>query len=799
MKPIILWLLCLFTSLAISQTCNLKLDGLVVDSHDGGPLDGAVITLIGQGSVFMSDIDGAFEISDLCPGSVALQISHPECRSAVFEFELNEDRERTFRLEHHLESLNEVIITGKAYQTQSESLLNNDIERDQIERFTSGSLGDVLKTISGVSSLNTGNTVVKPVINGLHSSRVVTVNNGVVMQDQEWGAEHAPAIDVNTAGNITVLKGASALQYSGSAIGGVIVAQPQRVVLKDSLYGQTLLSGATNGRGGSLSSTLYLGTEKGWFGELQGTIKRFGDFEAPDYILSNTGVFERSFLLRGGINRLHYGLEASYSYFRTEIGILRASHLGGASDQVRAINSDRPLIIEPFTYEIGAPRQDVTHHTARVSYFQRIENVGKLTVQYDLQINERFEFDVRRGGRSDKPAVDLELTTHHLHAGLETRIGDQTSLNVGLEGRFQENFADPSTGVRRLIPDYEQYDFGVFAIADHRLSENLVAEAGIRYDYRYMDVLKFYRKTFWEERGYDEEFPELVVEDFGTQVLTNPQPDFSNISATAGVNYSFGEGYVLFANYSLAMRAPNASELYSEGLHHSASRIELGDLRFDSETANRFALTLQKQQGRFRFTINPFLNLIDDFILIEPTGVQQTIRGNFQVWEYRQTQAHLMGFDLDAQFDISDAFAYVGQFSLIKGYDRTLDLPLINMPPVNWLNEITWSRPQWYDLRISLQSQYVFEQNEFPDNNFDVFIPETGETVEVDVSTPPPAYHLMHLRTDASFNLNERSDLVVGLTINNLFDTSYRDYLNRLRYYADDLGRNFILNLKLNY
>jgi iron complex outermembrane receptor protein len=799
MKPILFWLALSFSALAFSQNCDLRLTGTVVDSHDDTPLEGATIYLAGTDRAVLSDLNGRFELGGICPGDLTLVVDHPQCTRLEFSLNMTDDRERTIRMEHHLESLNEVIITGKSYQTQSESLLNNQIDREQIEQFTSGSLGDVLKTISGVSSLNTGNTVVKPVINGLHSSRVVTVNNGVVMQDQEWGAEHAPAIDVNTVGNVTVLKGASALQYSGSAIGGVIVADPQRIAIKDTLYGQTLLSGATNGRGGSISSSLFLGREKGWFAELQGTVKRFGDFEAPDYVLSNTGVYERNIMVRGGINKLHYGLEASYSYFRTEIGILRASHLGGASDQVRAINSDRPLIIEPFTYEIGSPRQDVTHHTGRIAYFQRIQDVGKLTVQYDLQINERFEFDVRRGGRSDIPAVDLLLTTHHLHAGLETKLSNLTGLNVGLEGRFQENVADPSTGVRRLIPDYEQYDFAAFAIADHRFNDRLVGEVGLRYDYRYMDVLKFYRKTFWESRGYDELYPEIVVEDFGTQVLTNPQPDFSNFSATAGVNYSFSDGYVLYANYSLAMRAPNASELYSEGLHHSASRIELGDLGFDSETANRFSATLQKQTGRFRFTVNPFLNLIDDFILIEPTGVQQTIRGNFQVWEYRQTQATLLGFDIDAQFNISDALLYNGQFSFIKGYDRTMDLPLINMPPVSTLNELVWMHPEFYDLRISLQSQYVFEQNEFPDNNFDVFIPETGESVEVDVSTPPPAYHLMHLSGDATFKLNEKSDLAVGLTINNLFDTSYRDYLNRLRYYADDLGRNIILNLKLNY
>ena len=38
-----------------------------------------------------------------------------------------------------------------------------------------------------------------------------------------------------------------------------------------------------------------------------------------------------------------------------------------------------------------------------------------------------------------------------------------------------------------------------------------------------------------------------------------------------------------------------------------------------------------------------------------------------------------------------------------------------------------------------------------------------------------------------------------GLTIDNLLDTSYREYLNRNRYFADDLGRNIVLQLKFSY
>ena len=225
-------------------------------------------------------------------------------------------------MEHHIEELNRITIEGKAYSDKTKTILESTINKDELERFSSGSLGDALKNLSGVSSLSTGNTVVKPMINGLHSSRVVIINNGVRMEDQEWGAEHAPNIDINTVSNLTVIKGAGALQFSGDAVGGVIIAEASKVPVKDSLYGKTLMTAASNGRGLSLSSQLTKSYQNGWYSTLQGTLKQFGDFETPDYVLSNTGIFERNASLKVGFNRFDYGIEAYYSIFKNEIGIL---------------------------------------------------------------------------------------------------------------------------------------------------------------------------------------------------------------------------------------------------------------------------------------------------------------------------------------------------------------------------------------------------------------------------------------------------------------------------------------------
>ncbi|KKM62268.1 hypothetical protein LCGC14_1523410, partial [marine sediment metagenome] len=690
MRNYVLVLLLYCSGSAISQTCSNSLSGTVIDSHDGTLLVGATLIVAGTEQSVDTDFEGKFTISGLCDQSYSIQVYHPYCSTRGFTVRVSGDTKRTFRLEHHLEELNEVTLQGKAMLTKTKTLNENVISSDALERFSSGSLGDALNSLSGVSSLNTGNTVVKPMINGLHSSRVLIINNGVRMEDQEWGSEHAPNIDVNSAGNLRLIKGAGALQYGGDAVGGVIVAESAKIPVTDSLYGKTILTGASIGRGTSLTTQLTKSYKNGWYAAVQGTVKRFGDFEAPEYVLSNTGTFERNAALHVGLNRFNYGLEAYYSLFKNEIGILRASHLGGAEDQIRAIASNRPLVINDFTYDINSPRQDVTHQLARLKAFKRFEGIGKVSLQYDFQQNHRLEYDVRRGDDRNDASLDLQLKTHTAMLDFDSHLSENSSLKAGLMGRFQNNFANPGTGVRRLIPDYDKYDFGVYATVDYRLNDDWLVEAGGRFDYSYMDVLKYYRASLWEARGYDERYPEIVVLELDNQILANPEPNFNNFSATLGTTYSFNDNYKMYLNYSLASRAPNPSELFSEGLHHSASRIELGDLDFNSEIGHKVALTFQRESDIFSFSVNPYVQRIDDFIVIEPTEVQQTIRGNFQVWEYRQTNAQLLGVDVDASYAFAHNFRYNHQFSVAKGNDLSRKEPLINMPPVNTKNAVVY-------------------------------------------------------------------------------------------------------------
>jgi iron complex outermembrane receptor protein len=793
---LLILLLNIFTSTVIGQNCTYTFSGIVEDSHDKSIIVGATVYIKNQNKYTATDVNGKFTITNVCEGKLVIEVSHLACNTKTFELKLTDDTYKVIDIEHHIEELEEINVHGqlaKKTKTSQETL----IKAKALDNFSDANLGDALKEVSGVSSINTGNSIVKPVINGLHSSRILTSVNGVRLQDQDWGIEHAPNVDINAASSISVIKGANALEYGGDAIGGVIVMNPRKFVRKDSLYGKTILSQQNNGRLFSVSTNLNKTTSKGWYVNGNASFKRAGDFNAPGYNLTNTGVNSYGISLAGGYKETNRGFDVYYSYLSNEIGILRASHIGTTGDLVSAINNGQPLVIDDFSYTINNPKQDVTHQLVKAKMYKRLEELGKLSIQYDFQNNERLEFDVRRGGRSDIAATDLTLKTHTVSADMKFDTDPHRIYKIGISGGYQNNFSNPETGVRRIIPDYDKFNAGIYGISEFSFNGFLLS-AGVRYDYNHINAKKFYLKSRWDSLNYDQDFSNIIIEDFGTQYLVNPKFNFHNVSASTGLLYQLNPKNSFIFNYGLSNRAPNPSELFSDGLHHSAARIELGNLRIQPETSHRFSGTYKFESSKINLSVEAFFNRINDFIYLEPSGTETTLRGTFVVWDYKQVNANLLGIDTNVTYNINENLIISNKSSLLKGKDIDNSRALIDIPPFKTVSSILYKKDNWNNFFASVESIFNARQNEYPNNNFTTFVATTNTNELVDISTPPSGYHLLNFSSGFDFNMSE-TNIALQFSVNNLLDTSYRDYLNRQRFFADDLGRNFKIQLKINY
>jgi iron complex outermembrane receptor protein len=752
---------------------------------------------IGQ-KIIRCDASNIYKVENLPFGNTKIFISLIGYQSIDTIIDLKSNLKLDFKLKISTNRLQEVVIQQKA-DSNNKSFAEQHVNLKTIEKYSNQSLGDILKEVAGISSLKTGNTVVKPIINGLYGSRVPIINNNVRLEDQQWGTEHAPNFDVNSASKITVIKGASGLQYGGDAIGGLVLIESLNVK-KDTLFGKTILNLDSNGKGGSVSSSIHKGNDLGLSWNALATFKYMGDKQTPDYVLSNTGNREINFSGDLKYTSKKYDVTAFYSYYKSLIGILSASHTGNVNDLYQSITNKISSKIDDFTYSIKNPKQDVTHQITKFNFNYYFNESAFVSIQYAFQFNKRLEFDLRRGDYKDIPALDLDLKTNTLNIDYKKTSHDWI-LKSGISASNQNNYANPAIGIRPLIPNYDKIDFGAYGITNYNFSDRFSVDCGLRYDFSKIDATKYYQKSRWDERGYNETFPELIVADFGTQWLTKPSFIFHNILASAGMHKRTDNNWQFFTNVSFASRNPNPSEFFSDGLHHSTGVIELGDLNLDKEQSTKLSVTIEKKTNRFSFEINPYINHIQDYIFLKPVGFETTIRGAFPVWEYQQTNVRLLGIDIQADWNITNQWLYLFSLGYVNGKNSSQNEPLIDMPPLNLNNKIQFSKKEWHELILELKSEIVLKQNQYPGNNFytNIIKDNEFESVFVDISTAPPAYNLLHFYSEMKFKTFKKTTRTMAFSVQNIFNVSYRDYLNRQRFFADEIGRSFQIQLKFNY
>lgn len=792
LQKILFGLLFLFTNLAFSQ---YKVSGQIIDENNQ-PVSGCHIHIGNKNTT--SSSSGYYSLRNLLKGEHKIFVTNLNYTSVTESFTLNSDLEYNIRLKSKSNILAEVAIS-KRKNTENNSISEQKIKTETIEKYSNKTLGDALKEIAGVTILRTGSNIVKPVINGLHSSRVPIFTNNVRLEDQQWGAEHAPNFDINSAGKITVIKGASGLQYSGDAVGGLILIEPL-VVIKDTLFGKTISNFSTNGRGGTISSSIHKGNFCDWSWNALGTFKYFGDRNAPDYVLSNSGNRELNF--SGDLTYMgkNYTATAFYSLYDAQIGILSASHIGSANDLRNSIDFFQPAIINDFTYNLKNPKQDVKHHLAKLNFKYTVNEFSTIDFQYAFQFNKRLEFDIRRSAFKNTPALDLELVTQNIKFAWE-RKKEKLEIKSGLNIDYQTNTASSETKIKPLIPDYNKIDFGVYGIVNYNISESLTLDTGIRYDFSKIDAQKFYLKSSWNEKNYDVLLSSFIIGENGNQWLTNPNFTFHNVSASIGLRKEYSNNWNWFINTSLATRNPNPGELFSDGLNHSSARVEIGDLLLQKEQSFKFATTLQKKWQSFSIEINPYVNSISNYNFLKPTRIETSIRGTFPVWEYLQTNALLTGLDLNTLWNISEHWKHQFTFASVNGVDKVKDEPLIAMPPINFTNKMIFYKKEWNSLQLELKNEVVLRQTQFPNNNFTTQIIENNAltNVNVDISSPPKAYQLWDFYSEMKFKTFKKAFATVAFSVQNILNTNYRDYLNSQRFFVNELGRNFQIQLKLNY
>ncbi len=770
-------------SLGAQGSCDFEVKGQVIDLETNEPLPFATIKIVGSEKGVICGTDGRFRIADICDEEVDLEIQYVGYKKLVHHHDFHHSDPIIYLAVD--ETLLESVVVEESRKEELKSL---SVQRKEVDNLTlvSNSLSELTESLSGVTMLKTGTNISKPIIHGLHSNRVLVINDGVRHAYQVWGEEHAPEIDPSHVDQIEIVKGAGTVKYGPEALGGVILYNSKRPQFSKSLNGSIGSSYSSNGRAASSKLSIGHGTRRfawnlGGFGIYQ------ADLEAPNYNLSNTGKREYGGSFNALWHQSKFDFQVSGSYFEQEIGILRASIVGSLKDLQNAINDSIPKPTFAPTYDLQNPRQ-VTKHGVVKSNLALFLGDHVFNLQYAYQQNIRREFDVRRGELNDRPVIDLDLQSHTFEAEWIQPSRGLWQGTTGFQGYTQNSVNEPESNPANFVPDYDVLNLGAFTVQSLDFNKTTL-EFGARFDYQSLQVADTIRETFT----------------YANEIR------FSNPTFTLGFKRQVSEHLSLYSNIGTAWRPPNVAELYSFGYHHS--RIQFGlwryslepsittpvDSVFDQSFRNVPAekgikwvsgLELNKAKTTAEFIF--YANRINDYIFLRPYGVTTNVAGTFAYFIYDQTDALFIGSDWDIRYQHSSELTSEIKLSYLfaKSIDR--NQPLIEIPSFNADYTVEYKKGNW---RYAINLDFIAKQWNEPLVIAPIDI-DDGE-VEVDRNTDifdfmPPPNGFVLVGTKINY---ERKHWDVQIKAHNLFNRSYRIYTDRLRYFADAPGRNFTFSI----
>jgi hypothetical protein len=657
------------------------------------------------------------------------------------------------------QNIGEIVVTGVRQQASINSV-SNKIDESLIDRSMGKSLASILEHVSGVSSIQTGTTVAKPVINGMYGNRILIVNNGARQTGQQWGVDHAPEIDQNSSGSIEIIKGAESVRYGSEALGGIIVMNQKALP-----YGQTALSGhlrtlyGNNGKRYSVvaqaEGTIPFSKNLAW--RLQGTYANSGDQSTAKYVLNNTGYREHDFSASLGYKLNALKLEGYYSMYNLKLGVLNSAQLGSEDLLKERIALGQPAEVYPYSRHINYPFQQIVHHTAIGKVYFDAGKYGNFFWQTAFQADDRQENRIRRMNLSYIPAVSMYLTSFQNQLKWNLAY-NKWNTEAGATYLHIRNRNQTGTGVVPLIPNYTEYDLGIYAIQKYR-NGNWTAEAGIRFD-----------NQETRASGYDY-----------TGKLYGGHHVFSNFSYNLGTSYRFNEQLKLTSNLGLAWRAPHVHELYSNGNELGSGMFVMGDSTMHSEQSTKWVTSLSYRSAFAEVRVDAYLQWINGYIYDEPLKGRYVtvISGSYPLFQYKQTDAFFRGIDFDVRLRPIQHVEYHLLSGLIWANEKQTGNYLPYIPSARFDHDITWE-----DIRVGkgnawlqLKHRLVLKQTRFnPANDL--------------IDFTPPTYNLFGLEAGIDWPLGERNKLRMLLAADNLFNNEYKEYTNRSRYYAHDMGRD---------
>lgn len=757
------------------------LTGTITDAKSGRPLMGVTVYISDLKAGSSTNASGAFNISNIPEGKHLVEISHIGYSSINEEINVRGNTVKDYSLSSSIIENNTVVVTGVSGATQTkkvpfsvEVLKSKDLFQN-----TSTNIIESLTKIGGVSTLATGPAISKPVIRGLSYNRVLTVNDGVRQEGQQWGDEHGIEIDEASVNKIEVLKGPASVIYGSDALAGVVNIITNVPVPANTLKANISSNYQTNNKLRTLNANIGA-NHNGFNWNLYSSNKAAADYTNKfDGRVFNSKFNEHNLGGYAGYNGNWGYSHILVSKFDLKAGLIEgdrdsSGHFikavsGGNEAQATAddFNSTSPLI----------PYQHIRHFKIASDNSIKLHS-NRINFNLGYQHNQREEF-----GNPDDVAeralfFDLKTFTYTAQFHFAEVNGFKTS--IGINGMDQQNV---NKGVEQLIPDYNLFDFGVYGYTQ-KTAGKFTISGGARYDTRAVDA-----KNLLE----------------GSSIKGNAfKNNFSNFSGSAGIAAQVSEKVNLKLNVARGFRAPSIPELASNGAHEGTIRYEYGEPGLKSETSFQLDGGVSVNTQHVSLDVSAFYNGFNNFIfyrkLQSAGGGDSTVNvdgDDLAAFKFDQRKAAMAGFE--ARIDIHphplDWLHLSNTFSYVRGKLKEPIEGSRNLPSIPGAKLVTELRANINTPRTAFQNLYVKLE---ADNNFR----QRKAFTAYDTETSTAGYSLLNAGLGADI-VNKKGSTVFSISFSgiNITDVAYQNHLSRLKYAAENLstGRLGVFNMGRNF
>lgn len=646
--------------------------------------------------------------------------------------------------------LNELVVTGVTGDTKLKNSTApiSIISNKDLRQTTSTNIIDAIAHQPGMAQITTGGGISKPIIRGLGYNRIIVMNEGVRQEGQQWGDEHGIEIDPQIVNSVEILKGPASLMYGSDAMAGVVILHSAPTLPEGKMRANVSTEYQTNN--GLFDYSLnFAGNQKGFVWDA-----RFSDKMAHAYKNKVDGYVpgsqfkERAGRLMLGLNKRWGHTHLTWTAFHQTPSIVEGERDETTGELV--CNSDNVK-----TYSKALPFQEIKHYKAVLDNSFNLPK-GWLKAIIGYQQNRRQEFE------ESEDEYELFFKLHTVTYDVRYLSQEFSGWKVagGVNGMWQQS---QNLGEESLIPEYKLFDIGGYATLSKSLGK-WTLNGGLRFDNRH---LNFHSR------------------------------DFSGLSGSIGAVCNISEHFNLRLNMARGFRAPNMSELGSDGVHEGTLRYELGNPDLKPEYSWQADLGLDFTSQYISAQVALFANHIENYIFAK--RIDLVMEEGLRTYEYTQGDARLLGFEAGIDFHPIHCIHFENTFSFVDAQqlhqpEETKYLPMTPAP--RWTSELKYE--------LTHHGHFVLN-NAYAALGLECNLAQNHYYKADNTETRTPSYTLLSLSIGSDLNIHKKKVAEISVTAENLLNRAYQNHLSRLKYTdvnnvtgqqgVFNMGRNIVFKL----